>query len=685
MGVEMIDESRDFFVSFNKADRDWAKWIAYVVEEHGYTVYFQDWDFRGNFVEHMDRAHRTCRRTIAILSDHYFGSAFTLGEWTARYAQDPAAREDRIIPVRHGPLTDAGLLGVIQYADLRECDEREAERRLLDRIRRATNPNFRPKPSSRPRFPAERTALLAKPIFPKDVAHVTGEVTVEDASPDTDRRFAESIRSRMAELNRSIEELTTDQFRTINQLRFVNRVRISGCAGSGKTLVATEKAIRLARGGVKTLLLCHNPMLAEHIRTLALGTDVDVSSFQEWVTRFSAYRLEGETAWTHYQEPSTRQLQVAFDEVVRHGVTYGAIIVDEAQDFREEWWPILEAALADPLQSILYIFHDDQQALLPYRAIYPVDQPVIDLSRNCRNAAEIYEILRVFHPQSPEPEMRLQRHGTVMVFPFDSGEELATAARALNRIARISPKVEIVALTGGPWRLENSPFKELKVPVRLTESWQDSVRRYLFDASTNHPLRGEAVAQLTGPWVRQQLGALSLEPHPHSSDVALVSKTARQVHVPIRDRKYAREVLKRGELSWTDDAGKLKLRWLVKRQEPFSHEPYPIETLEFFRQETWADTLPQPRYVQFTRDPALAAADRIYITDVASFKGLEVDCAILLFSDYTTTFTSDLYVALSRARSVAALLMRRDKLSLLPSQLRRAAETDASQLEFRVK
>ena len=59
---------RDFFVSLNSADRDWATWIAWTLEENGYLVIFQDWDFRGNFIEQMDRAHREMRRTIAVLS-----------------------------------------------------------------------------------------------------------------------------------------------------------------------------------------------------------------------------------------------------------------------------------------------------------------------------------------------------------------------------------------------------------------------------------------------------------------------------------------------------------------------------------------------------------------------------------------------------------------------------------------
>jgi hypothetical protein len=43
--------------------------------------------------------------------------------------------------------------------------------------------------------------------------------------------------------------------------------------------------------------------------------------------------------------------------------------------------------------------------------------------------------------------------------------------------------------------------------------------------------------------------------------------------------------------------------------------------------------LPKPRYFQFTRGPGAAGTDKIQIMDVASFKGLEADSALLLFSD----------------------------------------------------
>jgi hypothetical protein len=94
-----------------------------VLEEDGYSVFFQDWDFRGNFVEHMNRAHSEAHRTLAVLSDYYFGSDFTLAEWSARFAQDPASREDRLVPAKVGTLTGESILGPIfrQADQVRSC------------------------------------------------------------------------------------------------------------------------------------------------------------------------------------------------------------------------------------------------------------------------------------------------------------------------------------------------------------------------------------------------------------------------------------------------------------------------------------------------------------------------------------------------------------------------------------
>ncbi len=48
----MTEKQKDFFISYNGKDKDWAEWIAWQLEEAGYSVIIQVWDFRpgGNFV-----------------------------------------------------------------------------------------------------------------------------------------------------------------------------------------------------------------------------------------------------------------------------------------------------------------------------------------------------------------------------------------------------------------------------------------------------------------------------------------------------------------------------------------------------------------------------------------------------------------------------------------------------------
>src|SRR3954465_14598622 len=109
------DGTRDFFISFNKADRVWATWVAWVLEDAGHSVLFQDWDFKGNFVLEMDRAHKETRRTVAILSPDYVNSRFTAPEWAARFAQDATSEHDLLIPVRVRDFDPQGLLAQIIY------------------------------------------------------------------------------------------------------------------------------------------------------------------------------------------------------------------------------------------------------------------------------------------------------------------------------------------------------------------------------------------------------------------------------------------------------------------------------------------------------------------------------------------------------------------------------------------
>ena len=154
---------RDFFISFAGADRPWAIWIAWTLEEAGYSVVFQDWDFKGNFVVAMDRAVKETRHTIAVLSPDYLTSGFATTEWAAAFARDATSEHDRLIPIRVRLCEPDGLLAQIVYEDLIGRQEPEAKQQLLQRVS-----ELRRKPAEQPLFPGppQREILREKPSFP---------------------------------------------------------------------------------------------------------------------------------------------------------------------------------------------------------------------------------------------------------------------------------------------------------------------------------------------------------------------------------------------------------------------------------------------------------------------------------------------------------------------------------------
>jgi hypothetical protein len=148
----------DLFISYNQAELDWAKWIAWTLESAGYSVIIQAWDFKAgaNFVGEMDRSIKNADRMIAILSEQYLNSDYCEAEWQAFFRKDPKGERCSIIPVKVRPCEVKGLLARIAYIDFVGLPEAEANGRLLEQVR-----GGRAKPSAPPIFPGK-----ARPAFP---------------------------------------------------------------------------------------------------------------------------------------------------------------------------------------------------------------------------------------------------------------------------------------------------------------------------------------------------------------------------------------------------------------------------------------------------------------------------------------------------------------------------------------
>jgi hypothetical protein len=63
-----------FFISYTQADRQWAEWIAWQLEETGYTIIIQAWDFYPvfNFIQKMHEAIKKADTIITVISPDFF-------------------------------------------------------------------------------------------------------------------------------------------------------------------------------------------------------------------------------------------------------------------------------------------------------------------------------------------------------------------------------------------------------------------------------------------------------------------------------------------------------------------------------------------------------------------------------------------------------------------------------------
>jgi hypothetical protein len=166
------DPGWDFFISYTQADRAWAEWIAWLLEEDHHRVLIQAWDFVGgsNWVQRMRDGVSGAARTVAVLSPDYLESEFGTAEWMAAWSSDPLAAERKLLTVRVKDCERPAFLRQIVSTDLFGISESEARTRLRRLVAGAIA--GRVKPDEPPPFPGGTRAFAGKPLFPDALPRV---------------------------------------------------------------------------------------------------------------------------------------------------------------------------------------------------------------------------------------------------------------------------------------------------------------------------------------------------------------------------------------------------------------------------------------------------------------------------------------------------------------------------------
>jgi hypothetical protein len=263
------------------------------------------------------------------------------------------------------------------------------------------------------------------------------------------RRDVEDGRDRLIDASRA-------QKIVLNQNRSKRRLEIVGPAGSGKSLVAVERARRLAREGFRTLFVCFNQPLAT-----AVGREIDedgepadrrpiVTTFHRLCERLGteAGVLPPKPAgalprdWWDVTLPGA--LDAAIDALP--GERFHAIVIDEGQDFEPAWLASLGFLLHDPADGVLWVFHDPGQALFRDDRVAELGLDRLELFEDYRSPAPVAELAaRFYHgPTEPYPVTEAGRKPVVVV--AEPGRDTVEAVR--KQLHRLLEEEEI-----RPWHV----------------------------------------------------------------------------------------------------------------------------------------------------------------------------------------------------------------------------------------
>ena len=180
---------------------------------------------------------------------------------------------------------------------------------------------------------------------------------------------------------------------------------INGAAGTGKTMIAVEKAVRHAADGERVLFLCYNSELKKFLVLHYENPLIDFMTLDGYVCR-----LCGVSVSDYGRAEKKLKDFAAFDSF-----PYDHVIVDEGQDFGRDAVEnakllhlLHDAVLADPnSKSSCYVFYDRFQVVQSDRipGFIRNAECRLTLHKNCRNTENVCRTAMSLLPECGKAEV----------------------------------------------------------------------------------------------------------------------------------------------------------------------------------------------------------------------------------------------------------------------------------------
>jgi len=203
-------------------------------------------------------------------------------------------------------------------------------------------------------------------------------------------------------------KMTESQMEAMEDFEVNPRMAVMGFAGTGKTVLATEYATRLATREQSVLFLFYNRLIANTVRRgIERELPINITTFHSFAKRLiddqdPSWWDENKKNDDFWQEDIPLKL---LDLDPHQLPKFDTIIVDEAQDFKPDWFEIIELMLSNN-DSRYLIFYDENQDIFGRWNKLPAWADGFTkkvLRRNCRNTINITKYLQELIPSNMVP------------------------------------------------------------------------------------------------------------------------------------------------------------------------------------------------------------------------------------------------------------------------------------------
>ena len=301
-------------------------------------------------------------------------------------------------------------------------------------------------------------------------------------------------------------EFDLEQQNLLSDLEDNNKVIVKGLAGTGKTIVAAKTAIKEIYENKKILILTKKKGLCQFLkvqlnqRPSSKTNNIRIYSIDNFVketavrlnvpfTRLKKFPNQQEKA-EHFGNYSPQRCQQIFDQYTDE--KFDIVIVDEAQDFQQNWFHSLNAIVKD--KGSIFFFYDPLQTTLPNTMLEILKKPNENgfyghtLTKNYRNTSSISNLLsKLIKKYFPNEKLTYLQHSK-----FNPGRppELIEA----NSFEEIIKKTIIKA----KYLINEEKWKPMDIGVLGIDSMLGS--KYHSSLSITKELTKELEVKVIGAW-----------------------------------------------------------------------------------------------------------------------------------------------------------------------------------------